>query len=172
MRNPKIYEKKLSAHNGLALTIDWHPGGRFLASGGRDRVIKIWDMATDSRKPFHYLQTIASVARVQWRPDAPAMTASGETSMANHLASCSLLSDSRIHIWNIDRPYVPFYSFDDHTNMTTGFLWHDARTLYSVGKDRLFVVNRLSAAGPLNLVENNDPGDDVLAGVGGLSAGR
>jgi hypothetical protein len=41
MRSPKLYERKLNAHNGLALAIDWHPEGRYLASGGRDKVIKV-----------------------------------------------------------------------------------------------------------------------------------
>lgn len=42
MRNPKlIYERKVSAHNGPCLTVDWHPDGRTLASGGRDRTIKV-----------------------------------------------------------------------------------------------------------------------------------
>lgn len=40
LRSPKMYERKLNAHNGLALTVDWHPDGRYLASGGRDKVIK------------------------------------------------------------------------------------------------------------------------------------
>lgn len=41
MRNPTVFEKKWSAHNGLALTVDWSHDGRYLASGGRDRVIKV-----------------------------------------------------------------------------------------------------------------------------------
>jgi len=41
MRNSSIFERKWSAHNGLALTVDWHPEGRFVASGGRDKLIKV-----------------------------------------------------------------------------------------------------------------------------------
>jgi WD40 repeat protein len=41
LRNPAFYERKWSAHNGLALAVDWHPYGRVLASGGRDRILKV-----------------------------------------------------------------------------------------------------------------------------------
>jgi WD repeat-containing protein 24 len=42
MRNLKpIYDRKVSAHNGPCLTVDWHSDGRTLASGGRDRTIKV-----------------------------------------------------------------------------------------------------------------------------------
>ena len=56
---PRMYEKKISAHNGLTLTIDWHPDGRYLLSGGRDRMIKVWDMNGDQRTPLHAVQCIA-----------------------------------------------------------------------------------------------------------------
>lgn len=72
------YEKKINAHTGLVLTLDYHHEGRYIASGGRDRMfenivfnitfrIKIWDLDSDTRHPFKSIQTIASVARVQWR---------------------------------------------------------------------------------------------------------
>lgn len=42
MRNPKaLYDRKVSAHNGPCLTVDWHPNGKLVASGGRDKTIKV-----------------------------------------------------------------------------------------------------------------------------------
>jgi WD repeat-containing protein 24 len=41
IRFPHEPERRWSAHFGLALTIDWHPDGRYVASAGRDRVIKV-----------------------------------------------------------------------------------------------------------------------------------
>ncbi|RKP25680.1 hypothetical protein SYNPS1DRAFT_22403 [Syncephalis pseudoplumigaleata] len=40
LRKPHIYERKLNAHYGLALAVDWHHDGRTLATGGRDKFIK------------------------------------------------------------------------------------------------------------------------------------
>ena len=41
LRNSHTYERKWSAHNSLALSIDWHPDGRVIASAGRDKLIKV-----------------------------------------------------------------------------------------------------------------------------------
>lgn len=67
VRQPRLFTRKLNAHNGLCLTVDWHPEGRYLASGGRDKMLRVWDMDADSRKPLVALQTIASVVCLRWR---------------------------------------------------------------------------------------------------------
>lgn len=38
----KSFLRKWNAHNGLALTVDWFQDGNLIASGGRDRIIKVW----------------------------------------------------------------------------------------------------------------------------------
>ncbi|TPX70169.1 hypothetical protein SpCBS45565_g01981 [Spizellomyces sp. 'palustris'] len=127
IRYPTQYERKWSAHNGLALTVDWHPEGRWVASGGRDRQIKIWDMKSDSRKPLYAIQTIAPVSRVNWRP--------GHESQ---LACCALSTDFRIHTWDVGRPYIAQHSIEAHDGVITGFLWRDANSIWSCSKDRTF----------------------------------
>lgn len=54
-----------------------------------------------------------------------------------HIASCALVVDYSIHIWDIRRPYIPFASFNDHTNVTTGISWKgvDSHVLLSTSKD-------------------------------------
>ncbi|KAJ3278344.1 WD repeat-containing protein 24, partial [Borealophlyctis nickersoniae] len=127
IRNPIQHERKWSAHNGLALTVDWHADGRLVASGGRDRQIKIWDMKSDTRKPLYAIQTMAPVARVNWRPG-----------YETQIASCSLSADFRIHTWDLSRPYIPYYSLEAHDGVATGFLWHNSDTIWSCSKDRSF----------------------------------
>lgn len=110
MRNPKaLYDRKVSAHNGPCLTVDWHPNGKLVASGGRDKTIKVWDMTADSRRPLYTIRTMASVSRIQWRPG-----------FENEIASCALLTDSRIHVWDIRRPHIAKYAFDEHDTTPTG----------------------------------------------------
>lgn len=110
MRSPKaIYDRKLSAHNGPCLTVDWHPTGRTLASGGRDKTIKVWDMSADNRRPLYTIRTMVSVVRVQWRPGYD-----------DEVTSCSLMNDQRIHVWDIRRPSIPIYTFDEHETPPTG----------------------------------------------------
>ncbi|KAJ3018418.1 WD repeat-containing protein 24 [Thoreauomyces humboldtii] len=127
VRFPAMYERKWNAHNGLALTVDWHPDGRLVASGGRDRLIKVWDTKSESRLPLYTIQTIAPVARVSWRPGHD-----------HQLASCALSTDHAVHLWDLGRPYIASYTLDAHEGSTTGFLWRDSNTIWSCSKDRSF----------------------------------
>ena len=116
LRKPSSYEQKITAHQGLVLALDWHPDMRHtLASGGRDRLIKIWDV-TQSKLPQHTIQTISSVTRVQWRPSHP-----------NHIASSANLIDFDVHVWNIQFPYIPLSSFKGHRDAALGFKWFGAK---------------------------------------------
>lgn len=61
-------ERQFTAHSGPVFSCDWHPDDRkLLATGGRDKTIKVWDLST---KPtcVHNLNTISPVARIRWRP--------------------------------------------------------------------------------------------------------
>lgn len=70
---------------------------------------KVWDMSVDSRRPLYTIRTMAAVARIQWRPDHE-----------NEITSCSLISDSRMYIWDIRRPHIAKYAFNEHDSSTTG----------------------------------------------------
>ena len=141
-----MYERKINAHNGLALTLDWHPDGRYLVSGGRDKMIKIWDLQSDSRKPFHSIQTIASIAKVQFRPPSYTLPDSDP-----HIASCSLLTDNRTHLWTLNRPFVPVRSYDFHTNVTTGFLFRGSHLIWSISKDKTFMVVNVTEGSSMSM---------------------
>jgi WD repeat-containing protein 24 len=88
------------------LALDWHSGKpNVLASGGRDRYVKIWDLG-DVSKPRQTIQTIASVGRVAWRP-----------SNADHIATSASLTDNRIHVWDVQHPWIPIASMKGHTDV-------------------------------------------------------
>jgi WD repeat-containing protein 24 len=44
LRMPLQYERKWNAHNGIVLSLDWHADGRRLATGGRDRLVKVCNL--------------------------------------------------------------------------------------------------------------------------------
>ena len=70
-------------------------------------LLQIWDHSLG--KLLHSVPTIASVARIKWRPERK-----------YHIASCSLVIDFSINVWDVRRPYIPFASFEEHKNVATG----------------------------------------------------
>ncbi|XP_077978398.1 GATOR2 complex protein WDR24-like isoform X2 [Glandiceps talaboti] len=126
IRRTDKYYQQFTAHSGPTFSLDWHTEERnWLATAGRDKTIKIWtDLAL---KPTlqNTVQTIASVARIKWRPQR-----------RYHIASCSLLVDHSVNIWDIRRPYIPFATFEEHKDVATGIVWrHDPHIFLSGSKD-------------------------------------
>ena len=70
----------------------------------------MWDLENANKVQIAYnVQTIASVARVRWRPH-----------IRDHLASCAYQFDFNVSVWDIRRPFIPFASFEDHSDVVTG----------------------------------------------------
>ncbi|XP_032869175.1 LOW QUALITY PROTEIN: GATOR complex protein WDR24-like [Amblyraja radiata] len=128
MRRPDRCERMFTAHNGPVFSCDWHPDDRgCLVTGGRDKMVKVWELTGYKARETHCVQTIASVARVLWRPDR-----------RYHIATCSMMVDHNVYVWDVRRPYVPFAMFEEHRDVTTGIAWrhaHDPHYLLSGSKD-------------------------------------
>ena len=60
-------------------------------------------------KNLFNIQCITSVARIKWRPQRK-----------YHIASCALLVDFSINVWDIRRPYIPVASLNEHKDVVTG----------------------------------------------------
>ncbi|CCI43839.1 unnamed protein product [Albugo candida] len=113
-------ELKFTAHKGLVLSVDWHPNrSNIVASGGRDRYVKIWDLSDMDMKqqPHQTIQTIASVGRVAWRPNC-----------SDQIATSASLMDNNIHLWDTQRPCIPLASMNGHSDIASGILWLDTPT--------------------------------------------
>jgi len=136
MKKPDHYNNQFTAHTGPVYTLHWHPEDRFwLATGGRDKAIKVWDIQSRGQ-PIHNIQTIESVANIQWRPKEKF-----------HIASCALILDNNVNIWDIRRPYVPFAAFEAHKNVATDIVWrHDPDVMLSCSKDRTIRQHIMSEA--------------------------
>ncbi|KAG1698554.1 GATOR complex protein WDR24 [Nymphon striatum] len=118
-------ERQFTAHSGPVFACDWHPEEKnCLATAGRDKTIKVWDVV-NKPVPDFVIQTIASVSRIKWRP-----------SRKLQIASSSLVVDFSVNVWDVQRPYIPYASFTEHKDVTTGILWRkDPKILLSVSKD-------------------------------------
>ncbi|XP_076468926.1 GATOR2 complex protein WDR24-like [Babylonia areolata] len=144
MRRPDRCEKHFTAHNEPAFAIDWHPEDKnWLATAGRDKMIKVWDVSKQPASLMYTVQTIASVGRIKWRPQR-----------RFHIANCSLLLDHSINVWDIRRPYIPFACFDQHKDVATCVQWKDLHVLLSTGKDSMLIQHVFNDA--------KRPGDHVI----------
>ncbi|XP_064647525.1 GATOR2 complex protein WDR24-like isoform X2 [Lineus longissimus] len=154
IRRPDRWERQFPAHSGPVFTIDWHPEDNYwIASAGRDKTIKVWDLSQPQRpRCTHTVQTIASVARIKWRPQR-----------RYHIASCALLVDFNINIWDIRRPFIPFAAFNEHKDVTTGIVWrHDPHIFLSGSKDNTLYQHMFrdatrpaDQANPVGIAMNN-----------------
>lgn len=109
-------ERRITAHSGLISCLAWHPTEKnTLASGGRDRVIKTWDLTIQTGKPSSTTQTIAFVGRLTWRPSSHGRPW--------HIASSAGSSDNAVHIWDTKRPFTPLASLVGARDVTTTHLW-------------------------------------------------
>lgn len=126
MRKNSQPELKFTAHKGLVLSIDWHPtDANVLASGGRDRYVKIWELG-DVRQPKQTIQTIASVGRVAWRPTC-----------VTHIATSASLMDNSIHVWDTKKPFIPVASMKGHSDIASGISWMDTPVSPNFGQPEI-----------------------------------
>lgn len=113
-------EANFLAHDGPVFACEWHPtqgdSTKWLATGGRDKTIKVWDLTNPSKHKLAYsVHTIAPVSKLKWRPG-----------YEMHIGSCSLVVDYSVYVWDIKRPYVPYAIFGTRKDVvTTGFAWRN-----------------------------------------------
>eukprot|EP01083_Nonionella_stella_P280728 955014_1 len=131
-RKPSNWVKQIRGHHaGPVLAIDWHPSDEnLLATGSRDKTIKIWH-TLDISRPVCTVQTVACVARVKWHP-----------SRVNQMASSSSIWDFGVHVWDIERPHVPIVSFLGHKDVATGLLWRGRQHSHSQSDEGLISCSR------------------------------
>lgn len=125
MRRAEKFTAQFTAHSGPIYCLDYHPTQQWLATGSRDKLIKIWNMSSVKPTLEYTIHTIAVVGRVRWRPERKF-----------HIASCSLVVDYSIYMWDVRRPFIPYASFNEHTNVTTDIAFQGVPdVLLSTSKD-------------------------------------
>ncbi|KAJ0176370.1 hypothetical protein K1T71_007549 [Dendrolimus kikuchii] len=116
--------QQFTAHSGPVFACDWHPEMPWLATASRDKTIKVWDIHAKPNLE-HTIYTIASVGHVKWRPQKK-----------YQVASCALVLDCAVHVWDVRRPHVPLATFAEHRDVTTAIAWQaDPHAFLSTSRD-------------------------------------
>jgi WD40 repeat protein len=109
---PSKYERKIQAHGGQQVNLDWHPEEKnWIATGSLDKAIKVWDLSPivserpSSLSPLYMLSHSEQVSSIKWRPNRK-----------TQITACSTATDAHLYVWDFKRPYVPYASFDSLTN--------------------------------------------------------
>ena len=140
---------KINAHEKTCHSIDWHPDGKHLASGGADKNMKVWDFSSTDRrmKSCWQLRAPKGILNVRWRP---ACWVSGESNIGSwqctQLATSYDHQDSRIHVWDLRRPFMPFREIDRYDTAPTAMLWHSENLLWTVGVAGMFTQTDMNFA--------------------------
>ena len=149
IRNPNAPLLKINAHEKTCHSIDWHPAGRYLASGGSDKTVKVWDFSSSERrmKPCWQLRTPQAVLNARWRPGTTNTLNGSATSWNGTCIATSYdLRDPRIHVWDFCRPHTPFQELDRYDSPPSAILWHSENMLWSVGTAGIFTQTDLNFA--------------------------
>lgn len=147
LRKASVPLLKLNAHEKTCYSIDWHPDGKHLASGGADKNIKIWNFSSTDRRmrACWQLRAPKPIFNVRWRP-AVWRHEEGAPGQWNstQLATSYDNQDPRVHVWDMKRPWVPSRELDRFETAPTAFLWHSGDLLWSVNVAGVFTQTNLS----------------------------
>ena len=148
-RKDKVPLLKINAHEKTCHSIDWHPDGKHLVSGGADKNVKIWDFSSTDRrmKSCWQLRAPRGILNVRWRPACWASEGQNAGSwQCTQLATSYDHQDSRIHIWDLRRPFMPFREIDRYETAPTAMLWHSESLLWTAGVAGMFTQTDMTFA--------------------------
>nr|CAD7578170.1 unnamed protein product [Timema californicum] len=85
---------------------------------------EVWDLSVKPTLEY-VVPTIASVGFIKWRPQRKF-----------HIASCALVVDCGVNVWDVRRPYIPYAAFTEHKDVATGVAWRgDPHVFLSTSRD-------------------------------------
>jgi WD40 repeat protein len=137
---------RIQAHDKACASLDWHPDGDHIVTGGADGKCHVWDVSrSDKRqKPRWTVSGPAPISVVSWRPGQWSATA-----QARRVAQIAVCYDEgsqkrhgmgAVHLWDFARPTLPFKEVSMPSNRSpSAMLWHDTHLLWTAGQEGQFV---------------------------------
>ncbi|KAK5047669.1 hypothetical protein LTR84_006334 [Exophiala bonariae] len=150
-RSPSGPKLSINGHEKACYSLDWHPDGRHVISGGFDKYIRVWDFQNDNKrqKPVFQLRAPSGIRNIRWRPPCRA----SEADDSGHWQSTQIAvsynhDDPRIHVWDLRRPWLPFRELDRYSSASNDLLWATKDKLWSVGDEGVFTQWDLQHGAP------------------------
>lgn len=151
-RNPSGPKLSISGHEKACYSLDWHPDGRHVISGGFDKFARVWDFQSDNRrqKPVFQFRAPHAIRNIRWRPVCQVSDASGSNYWQSTQVAISYYHDDpRLHIWDLRRPQLPFRELDRYNSPANDLLWANKDMLWTVGDEGIFTQWDVKHATPL-----------------------
>jgi WD40 repeat protein len=122
-KSPNQPPKKMkSSHVGSVKSLAFSPDGNQLASGGKDRTIRLWNV---NGQQEHLLPTSAEVNSVAYSPNQPLLASAGE--------------DGTVQLWNLQdlQEGKPFAAWKAYRGSVKNVRFsRDGKVLITAGEDR------------------------------------
>lgn len=165
LRKNTTWDKRINAHTGPSLTVDWHPELDYVVTGGRDKQLQVWNLDSSShemKEPSHVIYTSGPIFKAKW------CKGRGNNSVMNTDIAVSFFNnDPCVQIWNLNRKFIPKAVFDGHSAQITQILWRTPKHLitcskdktliqYDVLKEREFINNVKNGAFAWNPIQRDD----------------
>lgn len=136
LRKPNTWERRINAHTGPALTVNWHPELDYIVTGGRDKQLQVWNLEPgfETREPSHVINTSGPISKAKW------CKGRGNGSIMNTDIAVSFYNDDPfIQIWNLNRKFIPKKVIEGHSGPITQIVWRTPKHLISCSKDKTLI---------------------------------
>jgi WD40 repeat protein len=124
----------LAGHAGGTDAVDISADGVLLASGGQDRMVRVWTLAVADRPPVELGPAADDVRHVRFTPDGTMLVSAGD--------------DGKVRAWNVREgavePSTMRVLADHHTAILAIDVDAAGTTLFSVGRDHRVIATALT----------------------------
>ena len=146
----------LLGHQGRVAAVVFHPNATWVASGGADRTVRLWDTRKDNPANGHLvLRHPAAVTAVAYKPDGTALAVGCE--------------NGQVSVWDVSGP-EPKESLvrPGHTGPVTRLVYSpDGMVVFSGGEDGIVWVRDLSVSPPRSAMLPKEKGSILDISVSG-----
>lgn len=156
LRQPTQYEKKLNAHTGPGLCLNWHPNQEYIATGGRDGKCCLWYVGDNTNGAENTVLNYGNSPSLH-TPNTPLNNSSSlafpkltintgypvtklkfkpaySNNIYNSLLGMSSMGDeAEVRIYSLARKYIPKHILLSETP-SLGLVWWDENLIFNIDK--------------------------------------